>query len=174
MQISRFRMLNESSVLLYGENFTITLRVRSRFPKIHRRQVILALLKLARPHFARLDAAMLCHDDSGILDFVKEMKRPVSLHQALGFHTPAGQEGFDIRLRRLAFGHSQTRFANVAEVNRGQLSRVEHGRITMSPYFRARVELAFKKLEGNGNRNAQLPKRLRGGGKGVDELRLST
>jgi DNA-binding XRE family transcriptional regulator len=162
MKISRLFCAHETSVHLNGDDFSATIRLRSRGSKRHRRQILLSFFRLARPHFPSWQAAHLSHSDSSILDMVREMNRPVSLYQALNLRTPRGQEGFRIRTQRLGYGKTQRAFAELAQVNRSQLSRIEHGQLEMSPYFRARIELAFKKLSIQETKTHKCPRGKRG------------
>jgi DNA-binding XRE family transcriptional regulator len=92
---------------------------------------------------------------------IKDFMRPVSMYQALNLETPSGHEGFVIRARRLRFGLSQEAFAKLAGVDRGRLSRIEHGHAKMSPLFRTKLFQAFNKLEMSGHGKTQLPTRIR-------------
>ena len=151
-----------SSTVSFGcHEFTIRVKITTRKSKRFRRQTLLALFRHFKAHLPILYASLLTHDDSSDRNLFKDLARPVSLHQALGFTTPRSQEGFELRMRRLKFGQTQTAFATLARVNRGQLSRIEHGRLMMSASTRSKIEFAFGILRAQNNRSAQLPTGIR-------------
>lgn len=108
---------------------------------------MLRLYRVAKPVFCHLGSATLDHSDSGLFSLYRDMYRPVSLHQAVGFGSDAMNVGFQIRLKRLAHGLTQEKFAARCGLARSHLSRIEHGRKKIQPLTWRKIDRAFLDLE---------------------------
>jgi transcriptional regulator with XRE-family HTH domain len=124
----------------------IRVEVRSERSKKFRRQVLLLLFRAMKKSLRDLEALELTHGDSSIWAVCRDMDRRVSLHQALDLDTNAETQGFEIRLKRLHFGLTQEDFAKLSGISRVQISRLERGRMEMTPRTRIAVYEAFREL----------------------------
>lgn len=147
-----FRPLLRSSVGLPPESVLnvsrpglgIRISVRSRMSRKLRRQVILALFRAAKGVLSDLDGLDVMHMDGPLQSSGAGPGRQVSLHQALSVGTDAKAEGMGIRLRRLSFRLTQAEFAELCDLARPHLSRIEHGRVRMGALTRSKIAFGFR------------------------------
>jgi transcriptional regulator with XRE-family HTH domain len=146
------------------------LRVRTNKTKKFRRQVLLLLFRAMKKELRELSTLELTHSDASLWAICRDMDRRVSLHQSMNLDTNEETQGFEIRMKRLHYGFTQKEFAELVGIARVHLSRLERGRVKMSPRTRTAIDEAFRRLR-RGYTKLQMLTGKRGGEERPEDVR---
>ncbi len=156
---------HQSTLSFSRPGLSFRVEVSTHYSKRHRRQILLILYRAVKPILSCIQSSSFHHSDSSLWEAVREMSRPVSLHQSLGLGTGPKSFGFEARMIRLGYRQTQAQLAKLSGISRPRISLIEHGQTTIRPATRLRIEEAFRKLELR-YQSEQLPKRNREGKRG--------
>ena len=119
------------------------MEIRGLGPAQERRQVALAISEMVSRVFAVSEGCSWVVHKGGDYNRERDERRGIRLERAPEVESPAGRLGFEIRLARLELGWSQEYLASRAEINRGQLSLIERGKVRVSERTLRRLKQAL-------------------------------
>ncbi len=134
----------ESVLILAHPGLEIRIVIKTRLSKRLRRQILLLLYRAAKTPLKGIRALSLDHSDSGLYEMIRQMGRPISLHQALVLNSSASAEGLNVRMQRLSLHLSQAVLAELCGITRPHLSKIERGKVQLRAITRAKLDFGFR------------------------------
>lgn len=112
---------------LRGPDFDLELKLLSRLGKRERRTIVRGFLRQIKPWLKYFKSGAIDHPNCAIIRSTRAIHRGISLDDAPSLENPKGALGYEIRMRRLRLGLSQTELAQRFQISRPHLSAIERG-----------------------------------------------
>jgi DNA-binding XRE family transcriptional regulator len=112
---------------LIGKEFDLELKILSRQGKQERRALIKSFLRQIKPWLQYFKEGAIDHPDCTIIRNQRAKSRGAKADQGQPIDTPAGALGYEIRMKRLKLGLSQSELAKQLQISRPHLSGLERG-----------------------------------------------
>ena len=113
-------------------NANVRIDVESNSSHRARRTILLMFYRKIEKQLEKASYVRLFHLDKPRWHGVAEINRVISLHQVPQGRTNTDLMGFEIRMRRLELGMTQTDLAVAAQISRSHISRIEKGHLKAS------------------------------------------
>lgn len=115
---------------LRGKEFDLELKLVSRLGKRERRTIIRAFLRHIKPWLFHLRDGAIDHPDCAIIRNTRTWRRGIPTDPGKPFDDPRAKLGYEIRMKRLRMGLTQTELAAQLDISRPHLSAIEKGHFT--------------------------------------------
>jgi DNA-binding XRE family transcriptional regulator len=115
---------------LRGRDFDLELKLVSRLGKKERRTIVRGFLRQIKPWLFHLREGAIDHPDCAIIRSSRARRRGISIDQGLPFDDPRAKLGYEIRMKRLRMGLTQSELAAQLDISRPHLSAIERGHFT--------------------------------------------
>lgn len=112
---------------LAGPDSELQLKFLSRLGKRERRAVVRSSLVQIRPWIQHFTEAAVDHSGDGLIRDRRATRRGVKVPHSNTVSSLPGKLGFEIRMKRLELGLTQSQLAQMAGIRRSHLSDLERG-----------------------------------------------